>query len=158
MLRFCLCTWLGVALLFNVAVLGVLESLLYDPPPISKFSQPQYFLPSYFGLALALLGGALLCAFGSLWSARIGLVRRWAMLLLVALALAMVAADYLFVYRGLVEIFAATTLRASDVVTLFQFYRLLKRAVLGVSIVAAILAVWPESDADLPARRHDPAL
>ncbi len=160
LLRFGLCAWVGVALFFNVAVLRVVEALLYDRPPFTKFSEPAYFLPSCFGFAFSLLGGALVCALGNLWNGRIGLVRRCAVLLLVALAVAMVTADYSLVYRGLVDIFAtsSTAIPAATVVRLFQFGRLSKSAVLVVSVVAATLAVWPESDADLPARRRDPAL
>ncbi len=41
-------------------------------------------------------------------------------------------------------------INASQVVTLYHLSGLLKKAVLGVSVVAAALAVWPESDGDLP--------
>ena len=85
---------------------------------------------------------------------------RWATLLLVTAALGMVAADYAVIYRDLVVIFGpgATMINASRVVTLYQFSGLLKKAILGVSVVAATLAVWPERCSDLTARRHDPAL
>jgi hypothetical protein len=159
-LQFCLCAWVGVAMFFNVAVLGVLESLMYDRPPFSKFSEPGYFLPPYFGLAFALLGLAFLCAFGNLWNARIGLLRRTAILLLVAVTLAMIAVDQLVVYRGLAESFApeTTAVNASAVVRLFQLCRLLKRSVLGLSVVAGAMAIWPENDADLLPHPRDPAL
>ena len=40
----------------------------------------------------------------------------------------------------------------------FRFPRLLKSAALGVSILAASLAVWPEMSGDLSARRPEAAL
>src|SRR5690349_1641452 len=115
LLRFCLCTWVGAAMFFVVSVVDVLDSLLNDPPPLNKFSHPSFFLPRYFCFAAAFLGAALLLAFVSLWNARIGLLRRWAILSLVVVAVAMVAADYAFVYRGLVEMFSPgmTTIKAS---------------------------------------------
>lgn len=160
LLRFCLCTWLGVALFFFVAVLNVVESMVYDRPPFSRFSYPTYFLPLYFGFAFMLLGVAFLCAFGGLWNARLGLLRRSAILLLVALALGMVAADYTIVYRNLAVMLApgAGGVSATKVVTLYDFSRLLKAAVMGVSFFAASFAVWPEMSGDSPARRPDPAL
>ncbi len=157
-LRFSLCTWVGVSAFFVVAVLKVVDSILYDIPPSNKFSHPTFFLPPYYGFAFPLLGAALLCAFAGLWNPRIGLLRRWATLLLVTLALGMVAVDYAIVYRDLVAIFGAPTIKAATVVTLYDFSRLLKRAVLGASVVAASLAVWPEKSGDLTARRPDPAL
>lgn len=162
LLRFCLCTWVGVAIFFFVAVLNVVESMVYDRPPLSRFSHPTYFLPYYFGFAFPFLGVAFLCAFGALWNARLGLLRRWATLLLVTLTLAIVAADYAIVYRNLVAMFGgpgANQLVASKVLALYDFTRLLKAAVMGVSVVAASFAVWPEIFfGDLPAHRPDPAL
>jgi hypothetical protein len=161
LLRFCLCTWVGVAIFFYVAVLSVVESMVYDTPPLSRFSRPTYFLPYYFGFAFPLLGVAFLCAFGALWNARLGLFRRSTTLLLVALALGMVAADYTMVYRILVAMLSgpgANQLVASKVLALYDFNLLLKATVMGISVVAASFAVWPEISGDLPARRPDPAL
>jgi hypothetical protein len=70
----------------------------------------------------------------------------------------MVAVDYATIYRELVAIFSATAIKASTVVTLYQVSRLLKGAVLGLSVLAASLAVWPEISGDLTACRPDPAL
>ena len=157
-LRFCLCAWVGVAMFFVVSVLDVLDSLMNDRPPINKFSHPDFFLPRYFGFAAAFLGAALLCAFVGLWNARVGLLRRWAIFLLVVLTVTLIAADRAFVYEGLVEMFGATQLKASTVVTLFQFSRLLKGGALAISFVAAFLALCPEKSADVAIRRNDPAL
>lgn len=161
LLRFCLCTWVGVAFFFFVAVLNVVESILHEVPPWSRFIRPTYFLPVYFGFAFALLGVTFLCAFAGLWNTRLGLARRAATLLVVALALGMVAADYTFVYRNLAVMLGpgAGAVSATKVVTLYDFSRLLKAAVVGVSVIAASFAAWPETiTGDLPARRPDPAL
>lgn len=160
-LRFCLCAWIGVAMFFVVGLLNVMDSVLTDPPPaLNKFNHPTSVLPPYYGFAFPLLGLALLCGFVSLWNARIGLVRRWATLLFVLVAFGMVALDYAYIYRNLAEIFApdATTVNANQVVTLYQLSRLLKGAILSVSLVAATLAIWPEHTDPLPARNYDPAL
>ncbi len=157
-LRFSLCTWVGVSTFFIVAVLRVLESLLYDRPPYSQFSQPAYFLPPYFAFGFSLLGAALLCALGGLWNPRIGLWRRWATLLLVAASFGLLAVDYAIIYRGLVALFSATAIQASTVMTLFEFSRLVKGAVVVMSVLAASLAVWQESSYDRPIRDADPAL
>jgi hypothetical protein len=159
-LRFSLCTWVGISTFFIVAVLKVVDSILYDSPPLNKFSQATFFLPPYFGFAFPLFVAALLCAFGGLANPRIGLLRRWSTLLLVTAALGLVAVDYAAIYREVAVIFGpgATLIEASTVVALYRFSRLLKIAVLGVSVVAASLAVWPEISGDLTARRPDPAL
>ncbi|MBI3865520.1 MAG: hypothetical protein HY290_26910 [Planctomycetia bacterium] len=145
---------------FVATVLNVLDSLLTDRPPLNKFSHPTFFLPPYFGFAMTLLGTALLYALVSLWNTRIGLLRRWATLLLVAVALGMISADYAVIYRNLLEIFGPgqTVINPSAVVMLYQSSRLLKSAALAVSIAAAILVIWPESSGDLPTRISDPAL
>ena len=157
LLRFCLCTWVGTAMFFVVAVLGVTESILSERPPINPYSEPTYFLPPYFGFAFVLLVPALLCACGNLWNPRIGRIRRAAMALVVIAALAMVTVDYFIIYRELAEMFGsqATTIPATRVVTLYLFSRLLKKAVLGASILAAILALGPELRDD---SQPDPAL
>ena len=160
-LRSCLSVWVGVAMYFVVVVVNVMESVLSDPPPaLNKFNNPTSVLPHYYQFAFPLLGLALLCGFVSLWNARIGLVRRWATLLFVLVAFGMVALDHAYIYRNLAEIFAsdATTVNANQVVALYQLSRLLKGAILSVSLVAAILAIWPEHTDPIPARKYDPAL
>jgi hypothetical protein len=159
-LRFCLCTWVGVALFFAVSVLEVLDALLTDRPPMNRFSHPGFFLPPYFGFAFTCLGVALACAAVSLWNARIGLLRRWAIVACVAFALGMVAVDFAYVYRDLVAMFHpdVTMIKASDAVRLFQLSRSLKRGALVLSIGAALLAIWPEMPGDPPERRVDPAM
>lgn len=160
-LRSCLCAWVGIAMFFVVVVLKMMDSLLYDPPPaLNKLNHPTSVLPPYYGFAFLLLGLALLCGFASLWNARIGLLRRYATVLFVLVALGMVALDYTFIYRNLAVIFApgTTTIKPSEVVALYQLSRLLKGAILAVSILAAALAIWPEQTGRLPASESDPAL
>lgn len=160
-LRFSLCAWVGVAMYFVVVVVNVMDSLLSAPPPaLNQFNNPTILLPPYYRFAFPLLGLALLCGFVSLWNARLGLIRRWATLLCVLVAFGMGALDYGSVYRDLAVIFApeTTTLNANQVVALYQVSRMLKGAVLAVSIVAAALAIWPESMEPLPPAKTDPAL
>ena len=87
-------------------------------------------------------------------------MRRWATLLTVIAALGMVAVDYAAIYRELLVIFGpgATMIKASQVVVLYQLSGILKRVVLGVSLVAAIMTVWPETSGDSSVPSADPAL
>jgi hypothetical protein len=129
LLRLCLCLWGGMSLFFVVSVLPVLAALVTDRPPLSRFSHPTFFLPSYFAFGIGLLGLALICACGNLWNTRIGALRKWMIVALVAVTVCILTIDYALVYPALVNMFSpqATAVNAASVVSLYQLTTFLKK-------------------------------
>lgn len=156
-LRFSLSAWVGIAVFFVVTVLDAMDAVLTSVQPDRIYTfNTTFFLPPYFRNAYILLGTAFTCAFLGLWNVRTGLLRRYATLLFAFAALGIVVLDYAMAYRRLIEILAMpTAIPASEFVMLYRQSRLLKGVVLGVSIVAASLALWPEAS---ESREIDPAL
>ncbi len=141
-LRFCLSAWVGIAIFFVMVVIDLRHSKLFDDEV--KFNHPKILFPLYYGFEFALLGTALVCAGAGLGNAKIARGRRLTVLALVAAAGGIVIWDYTFVYRTLLEMMGANVVPA-DFVGLHQLSRRLNETVLGISIVAAILALWPEA-------------
>jgi hypothetical protein len=110
----------------------------------AKFHHPLVLFPLYYGFEFSLLGTALVCAFAALWNATMAVIRRFALLALVGFTLGMATLDYTLVYRRLAAMMAAPVIKAAEFVMLHQRSRLLNEMVLGLSIVAAIVALWPE--------------
>ncbi|MBS0264117.1 MAG: hypothetical protein JSS02_19430 [Planctomycetes bacterium] len=153
LLRFCLCMWVGVSMFFVVSVLPVLDALVKDRPPLSRFSHPTFFLPPYFAFGLSLLGPALICACASLGNPKIGVLRRWVIVALVGVMCAIVGSEYALVYPALVKIFSpeTTAVTASSVVSVYLLTTASKKLVLALSLIAALVAIWPELSNDRPA-------
>ncbi len=141
-LRFCLSAWVGIAIFFVMVVIDLRHSKLFDDEV--KFNHPKILFPLYYGCEFALLGPAFVCAGVGLRKARLPRGRAWALLAFVTVALAIAVWDYTIVYRSLMAMMTSNVLPA-EFIRLHQQSRWLNEAGLGVSIVAAILALWPES-------------
>jgi hypothetical protein len=141
-LRFCLSAWVGIAIFFVMVVIDLRHSKLFDDEV--KFNHPKILFPLYYGFEFALLGTALVCACAGLWNARISKVRRWAVLALLAAVCGVAVWDYAFVYRTLVEMMGVNVVPA-DFVGLHQLSRRLNETVVGLSVIVASLALWPEA-------------
>ena len=148
-LRFCLSAWVGTAIFFVMVVLELRHSRLFDDEV--KFNHPKILFPLYYGFEFALLGPALVCASVGLGNARVPAGRRWATLAFVVVAAGVAVWDYVVVYRALVAMMATNVLPA-EFVQLHQQSRWLNEAALGVSLIAVVLALWPEGDR--PATRN----
>ena len=148
-LRFCLSAWVGIAIFFVMVVIDLRHSKLFDDEV--KFNHPKILFPLYYGSESALVGTALVCAGAGLWNARIARPRRIATLALVGAAVGIAIWDYAVVYRTLVRMMEANVLPAGFV-ALHQQSRWLNAAGLGMSVLAAILALWPEDlrDVEVP--------
>jgi len=144
LLRFSLSAWVGIAIFFVMVILDLRNSELFDR--ISKFNHPKVLFPLYYGFEFALLGPAVVCAVAGLLNAdRCSLWWRYAIAGFAAVAFGLALFDYMFVYRKLVEILAdPTAIPAAKFVELHQASRRLNEVILGASIVAAVLALWPE--------------
>jgi hypothetical protein len=146
-MRFCLSAWVGMSIFFVTVVLDVLDSVITER--FTKCNDPDVFLPPYFAYAFVLLGMGGMCAILGLWNARISLLRRYATLACVLAALGVAVLDYENVYQRIVEFLARPQMPAAEIVMLYGQSRLLKGAVLGLSIAAASMALWPvRSDSD----------
>jgi len=144
-LRFCLSAWVGIAIFFVMVILDLRNSELFDR--VSKFNHPKVLFPLYYGFEFALLGPAIVCTVAGLLNAvRSGLWRRYAIAGFAAVAFGLAVFDYMFVYRKLVEILSnPTAIPAAKFVELHQASRRLNEVILGASIAAAVLALWPEN-------------
>jgi len=151
-LRFCLAAWVAIAIFFVMVIIELRHSKLFDDEV--KFNHPKILFPLYYSFELALLGTALVCAGAGLGNARIARARRIATLAFVGAAVSLAVWDYAVVYRTLVEMMATNVLPA-DFIALHQQSRWLNAAGLGLSAVATILALWPETldDAGAPAKK-----
>jgi hypothetical protein len=148
-LRLCLSAWVGIAVFFVMVIIDLRHSKLFDDEV--KFNHPKILFPLYYAFEFSLIGTALACAAAGLWNTRIARPRRIATLILVATAVAIAVWDYAVVYRTLAGMMTTNVLPA-EFVGLHQESRWLNGVVLGVSALAAILALWPEnlSDAEIP--------
>ena len=142
LLRFALSAWVGIAIFFVTVILGLRQSELFDR--MSKFNHPKVLFPLYYGFEFTLLGIALICAAAGLWSAAIGVARRYALLALVGASCAVALLDYTVVYRELVKILAdPEAIPVAQFVARHQASRRLNEAMLALSIAAAVVAHWP---------------
>jgi hypothetical protein len=141
-LRFALSAWVGIAIFFVMVILGLRQSELFDR--LSKFNHPKVLFPLYYGFEFTLLGIALVCTVAGLWSAALGVTRRYVLLALVGAAFAVALLDYTVIYRDLVKILAnPEAIPAAQFVARHQASRRLNEAMLAFSIAAAIVAHWP---------------
>ncbi len=142
-LRFCLCAWTGIAIFFVMVVIDLRQSNLF-PDDAVKDNHPKVLFPLYYGFEFALLGTALVCATSSLGNSRIARRRRYVALLMILVALGVAGWDYATVYQPLVEMMA-TKPRPPSFRSLHGLSEYLNSAVLGLTMLAAAVALWPES-------------
>jgi hypothetical protein len=141
LLRFCLSAWVGIAIFFVTVVIDLRHSDLFLDEV--KLNHPKVLFPLYYAFEFALLGPALVCAAAGLRNARIPAARRWLVLALVGAATGIAVWDYTFVYRTLMAMMASNVLPA-EFIPLHRHSRWWNEGVLGISVVAASLALWPE--------------
>jgi hypothetical protein len=157
-LRFCLSAWVGIAIFFVMVILGLRHSDLFDRT--SKFNHPKVLFPLYYGFEFSLLGTALICALAGSWKAAAGAVRRYVVLVLVGSGLGLALVDYTIIYRKLVEILAdPTMIPAAEFAKCHEASRRVNEAVLALSVLSAVLALWPETsiNAKIPTNSPGPA-
>jgi len=147
-LRFCLCAWAGVAVFFVMVVIDLRQSELF-PDDAVKDNHPKVLFPLYYGFEFSLLGTALLCATSGLGNGRIAKRRRYAIWLIILAAVGVATWDYATVYRPLLELMA-TRPRPPGFWSLHRLSEYLNSAVLGMTILAAAVALWSESSEKLP--------
>ena len=147
-LRFCLCAWVGIAIFFVMVVINLRQSELFADEEV-KDNHPKVLFPLYYGFEFSLLGTALVCATSGLGNARIARRRRYAALLIILAAVAVAGWDYENVYQPLVEVMA-TKPRPPSFRSLHRLSESLNSAVLGLTLLAAAVALWPETLKDPP--------
>jgi hypothetical protein len=141
-LRFSISAWFGVALFFNLVVLDALDSVLTER--LVAFNHPGAYLRAYDGLALGLLGAALISACAGLWNAHDALLRKCAIATIVFAAFAIAFVNWVTVDRRILEILKRPTeIPAAQFVELCERSRFLKETLLLLSAAAVIAAFWP---------------
>lgn len=145
-LRLCLSAWLGIAVFFVMVAISLHHSPHFEQAV--RFNFPKVLFPLYYAWEFSVLGAALVCACAGMWNTRIGKARRGALLALLAAAVGLALFDYTTVYHQLVVMLATPTeISDAKFATLHETSRSLNKLVLGLTAVAAILALWPEGDA-----------
>jgi len=142
-LRFCLCAWVGIAIFFVTVVIDLRNSELFTDDDV-KDNHPKVLFPLYYGFEFSLLGTALVCATSGLGSARVARPRRYATLLIILAAVGVASWDYANVYQSLIEMMA-TKPRPPSFRSLHRLSESLNSAVLGLTLLAAAVALWPET-------------
>lgn len=124
--------------MFVVLLLALRSSPLFDNE--TKLDQPKVLFPWFYGTEFALLAGALL--FGLIAGRMVP--RRPVYLALVATALALAIGDYQWIYRPLESMLHLPAL-PMNFRNLHHWSRTLNCLNLGLSLLAAMLILWPSS-------------
>jgi|SRR5579872_379071 len=146
-LRFCLAAWLGIAVFFVMLVVDLRQSNLFAEA--TKFDHPKVLFPLYYRFELTLLGAALVCAFVGLWSGTLGRPRKFAIMQLVFVAMALALWDYAMIYRELLDLMNGPPPLPPAFHTLHRLSRGFNEVIVGATAIAALLALIPERSAQM---------
>jgi hypothetical protein len=139
-MRFCLSAWAGIAIFFVVAVIELRQSNLFGEE--TKFNHPKVLFPLYYGFEFSLLGAAAICAMVLVGSRELGRRRKVTLLGLVLGACALAVWDYGPIYRELMAMMESTPLPPAFH-ALHRLSRNFNGTILGLTVAAALVALWP---------------
>ncbi len=141
-LRFCLAAWVGISLFFVVLVINLRQSDLFAEE--IKLNHPRVLFPLYYACEMAILGPALACTFVGLRNSRVGRGRRYALAVLVSVALALAVWDYAMVYRDLLELMNGPLPLPPAFQSLHRLSRRLNEVIVTAVAIATVVALVPE--------------
>jgi len=140
--RYSLTAWVGAAVLFVVTAVQEATSDQFDSPTLSNLALvrfPAYYLFGFVLIALALFFGCL-----ARNHADVGRRRMRFCLILVALALLMMLADYFWIYSPMRDMLAVPTeARPARFVDLHQASKYVNAVQIGICLLAAAMLNWP---------------
>jgi hypothetical protein len=140
--RYSLTAWVGAAILFVVTAVQEATSGRFDSPTLSDLALvrfPAYYLFGFVLVALALFFGCL-----ARNHAAVGRRRMRICLILVALALVMMLADYFWIYTPMRDMLAVPTdARPARFVDLHQASKYVNSVQIGMCLLAAAMLNWP---------------
>lgn len=145
--RFCLCAWVGAAVLFvttGVREVTATECKYLNQSPVKDELVAVRF-PAYYAFGFALLGVSV-AALALLGRSSLPRRRRRIVLTLTAAALVMMIADYVWIYRPLLEMITPPgRARPWQFVQYHDWSKYVNAADLGLCLIAAILISLPHS-------------
>jgi len=140
--RFAISAWVGAACLFVLTTLREVHSPKLDS--VTKAELVTLRFPVYYGFSFGLLAMALIMAL--CWSPIVSGLRRWTTLGLLSLILVVTAVDYIWIYKPLEKMTAATDeARPAEFVVLHQASRWINTGQVSASALAALIVCWPVS-------------
>ena len=138
--RFALSAWVGAACLFIVTTLQDVHSPDLDSVDKAEIAVQRF--PVYYNFAFSLLGTALVLAVCGLH--RVTGLRKYTILLLVLLPVALTAIDYVWVYKPLEAMTAnVEQARPAQFVDLHSASKWINTVQVSASVIAALALCWP---------------
>lgn len=152
MQRFCLCAarvflclWVGGALLFVVTSIAEQKFPGFSDPMKNQLALIRF--PWYYRFGFVLLGGTLLAGHGARNHRDLAGAARWLVVGLVSLSLAVMAADYFWVYQPLAEMVTPPDRAvSSEFVRYHHASKWINMAHVGLAAVACVILCRPGRD------------
>ena len=141
--RFSLAAWVGAAILFIVVGIGeirVFDSAMRDRLVLIRF-------PFYYACGFGLVPVALVCGFASRKHKALSARQANVFLGLVLAALLAMVADYIWVYRPLVEMMTPLgDAKPSAFVSLHELTKWVNFGILTLCLIASLVICWPPKE------------
>ena len=141
--RFSISAWVGAAALFVVA--SVVEQTGPFPSEVKDHLALVRF-PWYYAFGFSLVGFSLAASLMAAGHPAVPSARLWAFRGLTAAALAMMIADYFWIYRPLVEMLTASGVKPAEFVTYHEASKHINFADVSICFLAALIVCWPRTD------------
>lgn len=142
--RFAIAAWVGAAVLFVITSIQEARSPLFDS--VTKAELANLRFPSYYAFGFTLVAASLACGLWARKAPAVGARQMTVFLLLTGIALVVMAADYVWIYRPLSDMIAQPTeARPARFQTLHQFSQYVNTVHIGLCLAAALVIHRPGS-------------
>ncbi|MFQ5734937.1 MAG: hypothetical protein ACE5KM_23635 [Planctomycetaceae bacterium] len=143
--RLALSTWVGAVALFVVAGVREVNS---DLEPLKSAAVKNALVatrfPAYYAFGFSLVILSLACVAAVRQRSFVSRLRRWVVLGLVGVALALMVIDYVWIYSPLLDIVtAADQVRPAEFFALHEASKWINGASVGLCLLAATVLSWP---------------
>ena len=145
--RFSLAAWVGAAVLF--IVVGIGEIKVFDSEMRERLVLIRF--PFYYSCGLGLVFVSLACGFASRKHSALSSRQAKIFLGLVLVALLTMVADYIWVYRPLVEMMTPLGgAKPSTFVSLHELTKWINFGILTLCLIASLVINWPQKERTEP--------
>ena len=145
--RFSLAAWVGAAVLF--IVVGIGEIKVFDSEMRERLVLIRF--PFYYACGFGLVFVSLACGFASRKHAALSSRQAKIFLGLVLVALLAMVADYIWVYRPLVEMMTPLGgAKPSTFVSLHELTKWINFGILTLCLIASLVINWPQKERTEP--------
>jgi len=143
--RFAICAWVGAAALFVVTSIREVTAAQIDSATRDLLVPVRF--AGYYAFGFALMGVALACGWLARRHAQVSGWRVYVSLLLLAAALGLMIADYVLIYRPLVEMITPPgQARSATFVAYHRWSEQVNGVGFGLCAAAALLLLWPRAN------------